>query len=179
MQHFIGTKTLKATPMTRGEYNDYRGWPELIAESQTAPGYLVEYTDGGEANDSRHAGYITWSPKEVFDAAYRSTEGDEQRLTFGDAIHFAKQGQRVARSGWNGKGMFVWMNPGSFDANVHGMDTHVGGIKCSLFSLGDHGTTTRLPNMNMRAADGSTVTGWLASQTDMLAEDWCVLPPPN
>ena len=45
------------------------------------------------------------------------------------------------------------------------------------------GTITRLPNLNMRAATGSTVTGWLASQTDILAEDWVDLdadaPPPS
>lgn len=57
--------------MTRGEYNDYRGWQYPEGEDQTVVGYLVEYEDGGKANDSRHAGYISWSPADVFERAYK------------------------------------------------------------------------------------------------------------
>jgi hypothetical protein len=71
MQRFIGTKTVLARPITRGEYNAYRGWIPPAGEDQSTQGYLVEYTDGGTPNDTRHAGYITWSPKEQFDNAYR------------------------------------------------------------------------------------------------------------
>jgi hypothetical protein len=72
MQRFIGTKTILARALTRGEYNAYRGWNAPSGEDQTAQGYLVEYTDGGTPNDPRHAGYISWSPKEQFDNAYRA-----------------------------------------------------------------------------------------------------------
>lgn len=72
MQRFIGTKTILARPLTRGEYNVYRGWAPPAGEEQNVPGYLVEYTDGGTPNDPRHAGYISWSPKEQFDAAYQA-----------------------------------------------------------------------------------------------------------
>jgi hypothetical protein len=72
MQRFIGTKTILARPITRGEYNAYRGWNPPAGEDQSVQGYLVEYTDGGTPNDSRHAGYISWSPKEQFDNAYRA-----------------------------------------------------------------------------------------------------------
>lgn len=68
---YIGTKTLKAWPKTRGEYNAYRGWAPPDGENQGEPGYLVEYTDGGKGNDPRHAGYISWSPADVFEKAYR------------------------------------------------------------------------------------------------------------
>lgn len=71
MKRYIGTKVVNATPMTRWEYNAYRGWQIPEEEKQfDVFGYLVEYTDGGKGNDSRHAGYISWSPKNVFDAAY-------------------------------------------------------------------------------------------------------------
>jgi len=70
MTHFIGTKTVIAYPMTRGQYNDYRGWQLPVNEQGEDEGYLVEYTDGGQPNDERHAGYISWSPKAQFDAAY-------------------------------------------------------------------------------------------------------------
>jgi hypothetical protein len=72
MQRFIGTKTILARALTRGEYNAYRGWTPPAGEDQSALGYLVEYTDGGTPNDPRHAGYISWSPKEQFDNAYRA-----------------------------------------------------------------------------------------------------------
>ncbi len=71
MKRFVGTKYLRATPMTRGEYNAYRGWTIPGNENPNEAGYLVEYEDGGKANDSRHAGYISWSPADVFEKAYR------------------------------------------------------------------------------------------------------------
>lgn len=94
-------------------------------------------------------------------------------LDFGDAIRHLKEGRRVARAGWNGKGMWLYLNLGSHDkAEQHAL---IDGVPRALFSLGHEGTVTRLPNINMRAASGATVTGWLASQTDMLAEDWVVV----
>ena len=75
MKTYIGTKTVQARPMTLGEYTDYRGW-DMPANKDDA-GYLVEYLDGGKANDSRHAGYISWSPSEVFERAYREVPADE------------------------------------------------------------------------------------------------------
>lgn len=70
MKLFIDTKTLKAMSTTRAEYLAYRGWKLPENENPEDEGYLVEYTDGGQASDPRHQGYISWSPKEVFDAAY-------------------------------------------------------------------------------------------------------------
>lgn len=71
MKQYTGTKTVLATAMTRGDYNAYRGWMILADEDPTDAGYLVEYTDGGKTNDSRHAGYISWSPADVFERAYK------------------------------------------------------------------------------------------------------------
>ena len=70
-QRFIGTKTVLASALTRGDYNAYRGWNPPAGEDQSVQGYLVEYTDGGTPNDPRHGGYISWAPKEQFDNAYR------------------------------------------------------------------------------------------------------------
>ncbi len=98
-------------------------------------------------------------------------------LNFGEAIEALKDGKCVARSGWNGKGMFIYLNKGSVskDSETDLEYTHIDGIKTSLFENGDVGTVTRLPNLNMKSASGATVTGWLASQTDILAEDWEIL----
>lgn len=97
MKKFIGTKMVIATPMNRQQYNDYRDWPLPDDEDGADDGYLVEYTDGGKPNHPNHTGYISWSPKEQFDAAYRPTDG----LTFGLAIEALKLGERVARNGWD------------------------------------------------------------------------------
>lgn len=74
MKRYQGTKRLSATPMTRGEYNTYRGWAAPEGEDQTVAGYLVEYEDGGKANDSRHQGYISWSPADVFERSYHEID---------------------------------------------------------------------------------------------------------
>lgn len=70
MQHYVGTKIIKATPMTRGDYNVYRGWDIPADENPEDTGYLVEYTDGGRPNHPKHDGYISWSPSAVFEGAY-------------------------------------------------------------------------------------------------------------
>lgn len=68
---YEGTKRVHAQPMTRGEYNAYRCWEIPADENPADDGYLVEYQDGGKANDPRHAGYISWSPKDVFERSYK------------------------------------------------------------------------------------------------------------
>lgn len=75
MTRYVGTKHLGARPMTRGDYNAYRGWTIPQNENPDDPGYLVEYEDGGKANDSRHLGYISWSPADVFERSYKPVEG--------------------------------------------------------------------------------------------------------
>jgi hypothetical protein len=84
---YEGTKRLTAQPMTRGEYNSYRGWENPAGEDPADAGYLVEYQDGGKANDSRHAGYISWSPADVFKRSYKPVDerqGKAPRVTPAD-----------------------------------------------------------------------------------------------
>lgn len=165
---YIGSKTINATPMTRGEYNAFRGWVPPAGEAQDVDGYLVEYTEGGEPNTAEFSGYVSWTPKPQFDAAYRETSG----LSFGLALETLKKGKRVARAGWNGKGMWLalscsgthevaaanfWAPPNREYAEFNG------------------GTATVLPSITMKTATGEILMGWLASQTDMLADDWRIL----
>lgn len=86
MKTYIGTKIINAKPMNRDDYNEYRNWDLPDDENGADEGYLVEYTDGGKSNDSRHAGYISWSPKEQFEAAY---------LPIGDVSGLPAHQQRV------------------------------------------------------------------------------------
>lgn len=97
-------------------------------------------------------------------------------LSFGEALQIIKGGHKVCREGWNGKNMFLYLNKGSIDdSNGKTRPSKIEGINTELFSSGFEGTTTRLPCINMQSAQGNTVTGWLASQTDMLAEDWMLV----
>lgn len=80
MKKYIGTKQLKAKPMNLGEYNEYRGWKLPDNENPNTEGYLVEYQDGGKPNDERHEGYISWSPKDVFEKAYKIAETPLDRM---------------------------------------------------------------------------------------------------
>lgn len=66
----IGSKAIRAKPMTRQAYNDLRGWKLPTFENGDDAGYLVEYLDGGQANVGGFEGYVSWSPAEVFDRAY-------------------------------------------------------------------------------------------------------------
>lgn len=150
METFIGTKIVTATPMNRADYNGYRGWQLPAEEEGSDDGYLVEYTDGGKPNDDRHAGYISWSPKAQFDAAYRETTG----LPFGLAIEALKKGSRLTRAGWNGTGLWLEFIP------THGVDLQF--IRMSY-------------PVNSRAYPKGARVPWLASQTDMLAEDWSIV----
>ena len=72
---FIGTKVVHATPMSRAIYNDFRGWT-MPENEEDDDGYLVEYTDGGQANVDTMAGYTSWSPKDVFERSYRAVGQD-------------------------------------------------------------------------------------------------------
>ena len=87
MKNYLGVKRIKARPMNRLEYNEYRSWKLPADENGSDEGYLVEYMDSPDSNHPDHEGYISWSPKEVFDAAYRETEG----MTFGLAIEALKK----------------------------------------------------------------------------------------
>ena len=59
-----------ARPMNRLTYNILRGWVVPADENPADEGYLVESLNGGQANHSEFAGYISWSPKAVFDRSY-------------------------------------------------------------------------------------------------------------
>ena len=93
-------------------------------------------------------------------------------MNFGDALQMLKQGQRVARFGWNGKGMWLALSPGC--KNLPADVFWSGPIREFANSVG--GTCTVLPNIMMKTADVEpSVVPWLASQTDILAEDWMVV----
>ena len=170
MVAFIGTKLIQASPMTRGEYNTYRGWSAPEGEDQSVAGYLVEYLDGGTGNHPDHTGYISWSPADVFEKSYRATDG----ISFGLAIEALKLGKRVARKGWNGKGMYLWILPAAMVKAEWCREPHLKEVAESAGGEIECLGSIRMWTVN---AEGrrAVLTGWLASQTDMLSDDWEIL----
>lgn len=75
MEKYTGTKTIKARPMTRGNYNKYRGLEIPKDENPSDKGYLVGYSDSKGNFDGKFEGgcnYISWSPSDVFEVAYKN-----------------------------------------------------------------------------------------------------------
>lgn len=152
MKKYIGTKIIEASPAIRkgGKVYDAN---EIIPRSMepVEEGYKVRYSDG----------YESFSPKDVFEEAYRLIDG----MNFGLAIEAAKQGKKITRRGWNGKGMWVICRSGYPDGipcNKNTADA-VGIPEGTLFKV--------RPYLQMKCVD-DTFQMWLASQSDILAEDW-------
>lgn len=150
MTKYYGSKTIYATEKNLGDYNKFRGWTIPENEDPLRPGYMVQYEGDG---------YISWSPKEVFESAYRRVDA----LTFGQAVEAAKAGKKVARSGWNGKNMFLYYVP----ENSYPAITEI--AKEAFGEMVPYGAY-----IAMKTAQGNVVP-WLASQTDVLGEDWCII----
>lgn len=91
-------------------------------------------------------GYVSWSPKDIFEKSYFETH----KMNFGQAIAAMRIDLKVQREGWNGKGMWL-----------------------ALQKPDEHSKMTA-PYIYMKTADNKLVP-WLASQTDMLAEDWQIV----
>lgn len=90
-------------------------------------------------------------------------------MNFGEAIEALKRGEIVTRSGWNGKGMFLWLKQGAVIKSEWCKDPV---LKRIVDNNG--GEMEALPTICMKTADNKVLTGWIASQTDMMADDWAV-----
>ena len=172
MNRFIGVKEINAKPMTRLEYNCLRGWDVPTNENPDDAGYLVEYIDGGSPNHPDFKGYISWSPKDVFDRAYKPADG----MTFGLALEALKRGLKVARKGWNGKGMWLSLS-GPLEGRVINADDFWS--ENNREWARQFGGAMVLPAITMKTVNAhgreAILMGWLASQTDMLSDDWEII----
>ena len=165
MKKYIGTKIIEAKPGTMAEAQALKGGmpikqaKAMFRNSGTVDkdGYVVQYEDG----------YVSWSPKEAFENAYRQCDN----MTFGLALEALKKGYKVARKGWNGDFMFIYIQD---ESRCYTEDLRNSALKdyCKDRVI-QHVKIN--PHIDMKAADGSIVIGWLASQTDMLAEDWVIV----
>lgn len=149
MKQYIGTKLIEAEPAYRvdGKTVQPTTWP-IPEGSKAEEGYAVRYPDG----------YMSWSPKAVFEEAYRPTDN----LNFGLAIEAVKKWKKISRAGWNGKGQYVqlatcisYTDPAGAVVNAE----HKAIGNQALAFVGTSGVQL----------------GWLASQADMLADDWTIV----
>ena len=129
MEKYIGTKLIEAEP----------------AQKYGLDGYNVRYADG----------YESWSPKDVFEDAYRPING----MNFGLAIEAMRKGRKVRRRGWNGKTQYIELASAisyqAPDGSIVNAEHDAIGNQAIAF-VGTSGVQI----------------GWLASQADMLADDW-------
>lgn len=88
-------------------------------------------------------------------------------MNFGEALEALKSGEKVARKSWNGKGMYLYYTAGSSVP----YSKLKGETQRNLITYPEPVVKINA-HIDMKAADDTIVIGWLASQTDMLAEDW-------
>ena len=149
MQKYIGTKIIEAVPAIRKGGKVYEeGWPIPKSMDPTEKGYKVRYPDG----------YESWSPKDVFEEAYRPTDC----MSFGLAIEAMKKGKKVARRGWNGKNQHIELATRISYMTAEGVFVNVEHEAIGNKAIAFCGTS-------------GVQMGWLASQADMLADDWEVV----
>lgn len=168
MKEAIGTKVIRFEPMTKAEFAELFGRVHPDNSPVDAEGYHVQH------DNPNGSVYDSWSPKNVFDEAYRSLDGG---LTFGDALFFLKQGKKVARKGWNGKGMYLVLREGGVSWSADDVMTFPECVKPAPENMKSvtGACVDLLPTICMKTADNKILTGWLASQTDVLCGDWCIV----
>ena len=150
---YIGIEFLLATLMTLGAYNRFRGWVLPSNEDAKTKGYIVKYPDS----------YISWCPQVQFEDANMSTSN----LDFSAALFLLKQGEKLARKGWDGKKMFIYEVPeNTYPAKGNKNGTLKGLFPKDMVPYGNY--------LAMKTAQNNVVP-WLCSQTDMFATDWCVV----
>lgn len=149
MKKYIGTKLIEAEPVLRNMSGKLIPIDMPVSlDELVEQGYKVRYPDG----------YESFSPKKVFEEAYRPTDG----LSFGLAIEAAKKGMKIARRGWNGKNQYVEL------ATCIGYRDPQGNVTNPYHEA--------IGNKALAFVGTSGVQlGWLASQADMLADDWRIV----
>lgn len=157
-EQYVGTELIQAEPAWR--ITDPSGYQYIQAKSvgpfwaggsSVEAGYLIVHEDGSES----------WKSKKGFKAMYRRCNG----MDFGQAIEAAKNGQKISRKGWNGRHQYVELA------------TNISYKSCRNEIINaDH---SAIGNAALAFVGTSGVQlGWLASQADMLANDWYIVGEP-
>ena len=94
-------------------------------------------------------------------------------MRFGEALAYARNGKRIARLGWNGEGMYVYMTKGRL-LPVDAWEVRMPSQELTEIEK-EKGFVNIMPHLDMKSAQGTRIIGWSATQSDMLAEDWYVV----
>ena len=168
MKTYIGMKVVQAVPV---KLVNGCIWPEglPLPESAAPEAHEDACSCGNEVRAVVQEGYSfrredgypypEWMTKEDFEKMFRPAED----MTFGDALEAVKQGHRAARRGWNGKGMYIFLGQ---EVEFHTM--------ADLYEFADQNVEVN-DLLILRTAQGTLQPGWLASRSDMLAEDWYIV----
>ena len=149
MKKYIGTKIIEAVPAIRRGGKVYKkDQPIPKCMDHGEEGYKVRYPDG----------YESWSPKAVFEEAYRPIDG----MNFGLAIEAMKKGKKCRRAGWNGKNQHIELASAISYTSPEGVIVNAEHDAIGNKALAFVGTS-------------GVQLGWLASQADMLADDWMIV----
>lgn len=151
LMQYKTTKIVNAIPMTRLEYNEFRGWEVPDDENGSDDGFLIE-TIGGFKNTQTYKGFVQWLPTTQFEAEYLNIS----KLNFSSALSALKQGLLVARNGWNGKGM------------------HIRLVNNLIYHPTDLSTTEKLEPAFV-ILNGNVLNTWIPSVSDLLADDWYIV----
>jgi hypothetical protein len=92
-------------------------------------------------------------------------------MNFGEAIEALKSGKKMARSGWNGKGMWIILVPGTTDAKLKEGTPYYNALQTDHCEILPHIDMWTINAQGRRAM----LPGWLASSSDMLSDDWVVV----
>ncbi len=165
MDRYIGVKIVHAEPAWQTRPLEDNEVVTIVTKTSYPPGrnglgpdtqdgYKVVYQDG----------YESWSPKSVFEEAYRKTDG----LSFGLALEAMKKGCKVSRTGWNGPGMWAVMQKGYPNGiNINKNTAEATGIP--------EGTLMKFrPYFMLFTAQGD-FAHWVPSGSDILADDWQIV----
>ena len=148
----------KGIPMKLPTWGGYWCWDE---ETQT----IIMYKKDNQRLDIRETQRVEYTLMNVLSEEWIPADGNncpvlggEATFSFGEAIKYVKRGLKVARKGWNGKKQYIQLATGisyTFEGNV---------INCEHESIGNKAIAF--------VGTSGVQMGWLASQADMLAEDW-------
>lgn len=149
MKKYIGMKIIEAVPAIRKGCRVYeKDQPITKSMAPDEDGYKIYYPDG----------YEFFSPKVVFEEAYRPIDG----MNFGLAIEAMKKGKKCRRAGWNGKNQHIELASAISYTSPEGVIVNAEHEAIGNKAIAFCGTS-------------GIQMGWLASQADMLADDWMIV----
>ena len=145
----------QGVPVKLPSWGGYWWWDE---ESQT----ILMYTKDGDCLDIRETQRVEYTIQNILSDEWIVANGQncpilggKATFSFGDAIKYLKRGLKVSRKGWNAKGMYLFLADGE-----------------DLTSCLSEGDFECASSVCMKTAQNTICVGWLASQADMLSEDW-------